>query len=122
MHRGGSAADSDAAARHRDPAEAGRDARAPRTRRRTCPEGTKLATSVSVQYLRLQKGLRTGSIWREIVNFSPNSATAEVACVRKWHVWCRLSCPALSDCPLRAAHRPMLVRPAYHYYDNVHCD
>ena len=33
------------------------------------PEGTKRATSVNVQLLRLQKDLRTGSISRDIVNF-----------------------------------------------------
>ena len=33
------------------------------------PEGTKRATSISVQLLRLRKNLRTGSISRDIVNF-----------------------------------------------------
>ena len=51
-------------------------------RRLKTPEGTKRATSVNVQLLRLQKDLRTGSISRDIVNFSANSAGAEVACLR----------------------------------------
>ena len=55
------------------------------------PEGTKRATSVDVQLLRLQTDLRMGSISRDISrNFPPNSAAAEVTCLRKWHVWCRL--------------------------------
>ena len=36
---------------------------------RECPEGTKRATPVNVQLLRLRKDLRTGSISRDIVNF-----------------------------------------------------
>ena len=38
----------------------------------------------------LQKDLRTGSMSRDIVNFSPSSAGAEVAYSPKSHVWCRL--------------------------------
>ena len=50
----------------------------------TCPDGTKRATAVSVQLLRLRRDLRTGSIP------PANSAAAEVACLRKQHFWCCL--------------------------------
>ena len=76
------------------------------------PEGTKPATSASVQLLRLQTDLRTGSISRDrqgglglVANSymhntfpyvplglydPPSSAVAEVACSPKSNVWCRL--------------------------------
>ena len=41
-------------------------------RARDRPEGTKRATSVNVQLLRLQKDLRTGSTSRDVVNFPSN--------------------------------------------------
>ena len=45
-------------------------------------EGTKRATSLNVQLLRLQKDLRTGSISRDVVNFP-----SETLQVQRWHVY-----------------------------------
>ena len=46
-----------------------------------CPEGTKRATFVNVQLLRLGRDLRTGSISRDIVNFPSE------LCKQKWCVY-----------------------------------
>ena len=59
------------------------------------PEGTRHATSVNVQLLRLRRDLRRRARFGETLWISPpNSAGAEMACLRKWHVWCRLNADA----------------------------
>ena len=47
------------------------------------PEGARRATSVKLATSRLQKDLCTGSISRDAVSFSPNSAGAEATFLRK---------------------------------------
>ena len=82
-------------------------------RQQTCvcrvPECNRCATSVNLQLPCLQKDLRMGSISRDIVNFAPSSAGAEVQCSPTSHVCFRLSSLRLNAC--------LRVRQAYHITD-----
>ena len=56
------------------------------------PECAKRASSVNVQSPCLQKDLRTGSILRDMVNFSSELCRRRsVTFLRKSHIWCRLT-------------------------------